>query len=152
MSKLGTQAKTQFAELKSHKGKAIGSGLGITAGIIYGVSGKKENWVIVGFALAGALGGAIIGGMFDKPTIIVANGNGNGNGNGNTPVVNDTSIMDASNTTVGEDGVSNMMGRRRGGKNRASGGGCYCCDSYGNCGQMPCVNGGCPPKHTLNER
>mgnify|MGYP007016025153 CR=1 FL=1 len=68
-----SQIKTQYDYSLSHKGKTIGSALGIIAGLSYGLSGKKDNWVLVGLAVGGMVGGAIVGGLFDKkPEIVIA--------------------------------------------------------------------------------
>ena len=40
---LKSQAKTQLQYMQMHKGKAIGSGVGLTAGVFYGLSTQKEN-------------------------------------------------------------------------------------------------------------
>lgn len=68
-----SQIKTQYDYSLSHKGKTIGSALGIIAGLSYGLSGKKDNWVLVGLAVGGMVGGAIVGGLFDKkPEVVIA--------------------------------------------------------------------------------
>ena len=76
MKKLGTQAKSQFSYMKAHKGKMVGTGLGIATGVVYGMSGKQSNMVIAGLAVVGAAAGAILGGMFDKPNAVVVGTNG----------------------------------------------------------------------------
>ena len=108
---LKSQAQAQYQYAMSHKGKAIGSALGIIAGVSYGLAGKQSNWITAGLAIGGAVGGAILGGMFDKTpnAVVVANGNG-GNG-AKAPVVNDTVGEETANDTAGEDGVMNAAGR-----------------------------------------
>lgn len=99
MKNLGTQAKSQFSHMKAHKGKMIGTGLGIATGVIYGVSGKKGNYVVAGFAVAGAIAGAILGGMFDTPNAVIIGTDEDGNTDVTTANVGD------------EDGMSNAIGR-----------------------------------------
>jgi hypothetical protein len=79
MNKLGTTAKGQFAHMKSHKGKMIGVGVGILGGITYGMAGKKENWMVMGLAVVGAVAGGVLGGMFDKGNVVVVGTDANGN-------------------------------------------------------------------------
>jgi hypothetical protein len=94
----------------SHKGKAIGSTLGIIAGVSYGLAAKHSNWAVAGLAIGGAVGGAILGGMFDKqPTVVIPVDD---NGNAKTPVVADTVGEETANDTAGDDGMmSNAIGR-----------------------------------------
>lgn len=63
---LKEQAQSQIAYSKTHVGKTLGIGAGIATGVLYGMSGKKDNWVIAGFALGGAVAGAVLGGLFDN--------------------------------------------------------------------------------------
>ena len=60
------QVQQQVAYSKTHVGKTLGIGAGIATGVVYGMAGKKEGWVISGLALGGAVAGAILGGMFDN--------------------------------------------------------------------------------------
>jgi hypothetical protein len=100
---LKSQAQAQYQYAMSHKGKAIGSALGIIAGVSYGLAGKQSNWVTAGLAIGGAVGGAILGGMFDKtPNAVVV---ANGNGGDRTPVVDNTENQDITNDTAGDDGI-----------------------------------------------
>jgi hypothetical protein len=93
---LKSQVQSQYDYARTHKGKAIGSALGIIAGVSYGLAGKKDNWMIVGLTMAGAVGGAILGGMFDKqPTLVLPVDNGD---------------KTAVNDTAGQDGVSSATG------------------------------------------
>jgi hypothetical protein len=66
MNKLKSQATQQWNYMQMHRGKAIGSGVGLTAGVLYGLSNAKGKWGVVGFAIAGAVAGGIVGGMLDK--------------------------------------------------------------------------------------
>jgi hypothetical protein len=106
---LKSQVQSQYNYALSHKGKAIGSALGIVAGVSYGLAGKKDNWIVAGLAIGGAIGGAILGGMFDKaPTVVVPV---DSNGTAKAPVVNDTAGMETANDTAGDDGMmSNAIG------------------------------------------
>jgi len=61
-----SQAQSQLMYMQTNKGKVIGSGVGITAGILYGLSSAKGKWGVVGFAIAGAVVGGIIGAMIDS--------------------------------------------------------------------------------------
>jgi hypothetical protein len=65
MSKLKTQATEQIKYAKSHTGKTLGSAAGIATGVVYGMSGGKDNWVVAGFAIAGGILGGVLGAMFD---------------------------------------------------------------------------------------
>lgn len=60
------QATTQWNYFQAHKGKAIGSGVGLTAGILYGLSSAKGKWGVVGLAIGGGLLGAFVGQMVDS--------------------------------------------------------------------------------------
>lgn len=102
MNKLGTQAKSQFSYMKAHKGKMIGTGLGITTGIVYGMSGKKDNLMIAGLAIVGAVAGAILGGMFDKPNAVVVGTNGDA-------VVANTGDEQAMSNAIGKIGRMNKI-------------------------------------------
>lgn len=151
---LKSQVQSQYSYALSHKGKMIGSALGIVAGVTYGLAGKQSNWAVAGIAIGGMIGGAILGGMFDKaPTVVVPVDT---NGNAKTPVVSDT---------AGEDGVASefrgsrrplrytnakpivMSGGVRGGRggSKVSKGVCSCFDpKTGNRGTcMSDSNGGC---------
>lgn len=63
---LKSQAKTQLQYVQMHKGKAIGSGVGLTAGVLYGLSSAKGKWGVVGFAIGGLIVGGIVGGLIDS--------------------------------------------------------------------------------------
>jgi uncharacterized protein YcfJ len=63
---LKSQVKSQVEYTQTNKGKAIGSALGIIAGVSYGLAGKKDNWTVIGLTLGGMVGGAILGGLFDN--------------------------------------------------------------------------------------
>lgn len=103
-----SQAQAQYQYAMSHKGKAIGSALGIVAGVSYGLAGKQSNWATVGLAIGGAVAGAILGGMFDKtPSAVVVT---NGNGGAKAPVVDNTENQDIANDTAGDDGMMNAAG------------------------------------------
>lgn len=126
---LKTQVQSQVDYAQTHKGKAIGSVVGLIAGVSYGLAGKKDNWMVSGLAIVGLVAGAIVGGMFEKqPAIVVATDNGDGK----SPVVDDTSMMDV-NDTAGEDGVMGVDGRGRRKNYNVSGafvnGKCYCGNS-----------------------
>jgi hypothetical protein len=99
--KIVNQAKSQYADVMAHKAKFIGGGLGLTAGVLFGVSGKKETWMVAGFALAGMVGGAVLGGMFDKPNVLVVGTDSNGEINVATANAGDA------------EGVSNAIGSVR---------------------------------------
>jgi len=94
---LKEQVQSQVSYAQTHKGKAIGSVVGLIAGVSYGLAGKKDNWMVSGLAIAGVLAGAILGGMFDKqPAVIVP-----------VPVDGDKTPI---NDTAGEEGVMNAAG------------------------------------------
>lgn len=61
-----SQAQSQWNYMQVHKGKVIGSGVGMAAGVLYGLSNAKAKWGVVGFALAGTVLGGIVGGMIDS--------------------------------------------------------------------------------------
>ncbi len=63
---LKSQAQSQLMYMQTNKGKVIGSGAGLTAGILYGLSNSKGKWGVVGFAIIGAVAGGIIGQMIDS--------------------------------------------------------------------------------------
>jgi hypothetical protein len=52
--------------MQVHRGKVIGSGVGMTAGVLYGLANAKGKWGVVGFALAGTVLGGLVGGMIDS--------------------------------------------------------------------------------------
>jgi hypothetical protein len=62
---IATQAKSQLTYMSANKGKVIGSGVGLTAGILYGLSNSSGKWGVVGFALLGVVVGGLIGQMVD---------------------------------------------------------------------------------------
>ena len=94
---LKEQVQSQVSYAQTHKGKAIGSVVGLIAGVSYGLAGKKDNWMVSGLAIAGVVAGAILGGMFDKqPAVIVP-----------VPVDGDKTPI---NDTAGEEGVMNASG------------------------------------------
>ena len=100
--------QSQYAYAMSHKGKAIGSTLGIIAGVSYGLAAKHSNWATAGLAIGGAVGGAILGGMFDKqPTVVIPVDD---NGNAKAPVVADTVGEETANDTAGDDGMMSGIG------------------------------------------
>ncbi len=111
---LKTQVQSQIDYAQTHKGKAIGSVLGLVAGVSYGLAGKKDNWMVSGLAILGAAAGIVVGGMFDKPAAIVVPVPVDGDDR--TPVVSDTSEMDTAGDTAGQDGVMNANGRKGSGK------------------------------------
>ena len=103
MKKLGTQAKSQFSYMKAHKGKMVGTGLGIATGVVYGMSGKQSNMVIAGLAVVGAAAGAILGGMFDKPNAVVVGTNGDA-------AVANSGDEQAMSNAIGRIGAINRIG------------------------------------------
>ena len=63
------EVKGEISHIKSHKAKYIGSATGLTAGLLYGIGAGKGKLTLVGLALAGAFGGAIIGSMLEKKVV-----------------------------------------------------------------------------------
>ena len=48
---LKSQAKCQLMYMQTNKGKAIGSAIGLTAGIFLGAPNAKSKWALAGFAI-----------------------------------------------------------------------------------------------------
>lgn len=93
MQKLSTTAKSQVSYMKAHRGKMIGSGLGVMGGIIYAMSGKKDNMMVAGIAILGAVAGGILGGMFDSKDVIMVGVDADGNPKAVTANPNDDQAM-----------------------------------------------------------
>ena len=106
-----SEIKQELTFIKSHKAKYIGSALGLTAGIVYGLGSKRGNWTVVGLAMLGAVGGAIAGGMFEKENVIATIDGKELAKVGQTPVVVDD--VNAVNDTVGSDfsGLTRSKGK-----------------------------------------
>ena len=107
------QVQSQMKYAQTHKGKAIGSVIGLIAGISFGMAGKKDGWMVTGIAIAATAAGTIIGGMFEKQPAIVVPVPTDVASFDKTRVVNDTAAMENENDTAGLDGASNFGGRRR---------------------------------------
>ena len=76
-----SQAQTQWSYMQTHRGKVIGSGAGMAAGVLYGLANAKGKWGVVGFALAGTVLGGLVGGMIDSNSgngmVMVSDGDSN---------------------------------------------------------------------------
>ena len=113
MNKITTQAKSEISHIKANKAKYIGSAVGITAGITYGIGSKRNKWAIAGLAMVGAVAGAIVGGMFETKVIVapivVNNGTNNGAGEGVIEAKEGASSFDGRRVVASDPRKGSMM-------------------------------------------